>query len=324
MLLSPASQLRDIDNDPNANQQIISPVEAQIGGFVQFKRFGLGAYTRLSQRGICVQADPTGMTCTSILKAQQAQGALVFGFNLWRDQLVFGIGLFIASAEFDVGNTALKYLGVNVGAGALWRPAFLPFRVGLSAGTQTNGTPSDSTATLAGRPAFAGIVAPAHISLGASARFGQGSWRYNRLSLSAMKELPEDFNFANVPHDLEPDDPRPPGRFLVTVQLDFVLPVSNATTMRTFLNGEPPVSTGASLSLVPRAGTEIEALDHLLRLRLGGYIEPALIAGTTVRPHGTFGLELFLIHVLFDWSVSAAADVADRFFSMSLGLGWWS
>jgi hypothetical protein len=323
VLLSPAPDFRDTDNDPNASTQIIAPVEAQIGGLIQFKRFGLGAYTRLSRKGICVQL--TGTTCTSVLEAQAAQGAIVFGFNVWRDQLVFGIGLFLASAEFDVGPTALKYLGANVGGSALWRPAFLPFRIGISGVTQTNGTSGDMTATISGRPAFSGIVAPARISLGASARFGKGSWRYNRVSLSALKELPEDFNVADVPHDLDPDDPRPPGRFLVSVQLDVILPVSGATTLNPFLKDTMPLpAAGASLSLVPRAGTEIEAIDHILRLRAGGYLEPAVLAGTSVRPHGTFGFEVFLIHVLFDWSVAAAGDIANRYFSMSLGLGWWT
>jgi hypothetical protein len=322
VLLSPAPDFRDTDNDPGASTQIIAPVEAQIGGLIQFKRFGLGAYTRFSQKGICVQL--TGSMCTSTLKAQAAQGAIVFGFNVWRDQLVFGAGLYIASAEFDVGPTALKYLGVNVGGGALWRPAFLPFRIGLSGVTQTNGTTSDMTPTIAGRPAFAGIVAPARISLGASARFGKGAWRYNRVSLSALKELPEDYNVAFVPHDLDPDDPRPPGRFLVTVQLDLILPVQGATTLNPFLTGTAPIAAGSTLSLVPRAGTEIEAIDHILRLRLGGYLEPAVLAGTSVRPHGTFGFEVFLLHVLFDWSVAASGDIANRYFSMSLGLGWWT
>jgi hypothetical protein len=324
VLFSPANQARDIDNDPAATQQIIAPVETQLGGYVQFSRFGVGGYARLSQRGICVMSDPLGLSCASTLQAQQATGAIVFGWNLWRDQLVFGAGFTLASAEFDVGNTALKYFGFSVGGGALWRPAFLPFRIGISGVTQTYGKTDNMMQTIAGRPAFAGLIAPARISIGGSVRLGQGAWRYNRLSLSAMKELPESYNVANVPHDLEPDDPRPPGRFLIAAQLDLILPVKNATTMRTFLNGEAPVQTGASLSLVPRLGTETEVVDHILRLRLGTYLEPALIAGTSTRPHATFGFEVFLLHLLFDWSVSAAGDVADRYFSMSLGLGWWS
>jgi hypothetical protein len=100
--------------------------------------------------------------------------------------------------------------------------------------------------------------------------------------------------------------------------------VRNATTLNPFWSGSTPLAAGASLALVPRTGTEFEASDHLLRLRLGGYLEPAVLAGTNVRPHGTFGFEVFLLRVLFDWSVSASADVADRFFSMSLGIGWWT
>lgn len=323
VLLNPVSTMRDVENDPNT-PGTVAPVEGQLGGFVQFKRFGIGAYGRFSTRDICLTAMPCG---NNVLSATAGQAAIVFGFNALRDQLVFGGGFLFATAAFNLAGQAFNYRGIAVAGGALWRPAFWPFRVGISGQTQTNGG-SDfdmmKTPTLAGRPVFKGIVAPARVSFGASARFGEGAWRYNRLSLSALKELPEDFNAAEVPHDLEPDDPRPPGRFLVSLQLDLYLPVSGATTLTTFIQGTAPVAAGDSLALVPRLGTESEAIDHRLRLRVGGYLEPAVVAGSKLRPHGTGGFEVFLLHLLFDWSVSAAVDLAPRYFSMGIGLGWWS
>ena len=117
----------------------------------------------------------------------------------------------------------------------------------------------------------------------------------------------------------------PPGRFLVTVALDLIFPVKQASTINSFLLGsaEPP-AMGEGLYLVPRIGFEAEAFDHRLRLRCGGYLEPPFLAGSQLRPHGTLGFELFLFDILAPWSVSASVDVAARYLSMSFGIGWWT
>jgi hypothetical protein len=319
VLFSPFPSMRDIDNE-GAAPDIVAPVESQFGGLIQFSRFGIGTYFRISRKTYCETAP--------CIDSQAIQGSIVFGFNAWRDQLVFGVGFFLALANFDVNMISYQYRGWNVGGGMLFRPAFLPFRIGAHAVSQVDGArifDPVSVPPLAGRTPFSGVVSPARISIGASARFGQGSWRYNRLSPSALKQLPEDFNFATVPHDLDPDDPRPPGRFLVTASLDVIFPVKGATTFTSFLlNTQPAPAIGEGLYLVPRVGFEAEAIDHRLRLRLGGYLEPPFLEGSQIRPHGTWGFELFLFRLFADWSVSAAMDVANRYLSMSFGIGWWT
>jgi hypothetical protein len=319
VLFSPFPTLRDRDND-GSQGNIVSPVDSQFGGLLQFKRVGLGGYARFSRQSLC-----NGNDC---FVATAALGAFAVGFNALRDQLVFGIGASIAYASFELGGKTYEYRGFSLGGSALWRPLFLPFRIGVHGVTQTLGTPTFDPTTApilpSGRAAWSNVVSPAHLSIGASARFGQGSWRYNRLSPSALKELPDEYNFAEVPHDLDPDDPRPPGRFMVTVQLDVILPVKNATTLSPFLLGTPTLGAGQGLYLVPRLGFEAEAIDHRLRLRIGGYLEPPFVEGSSIRPHGTFGSELFLFNIFADWSVSAAIDVAAHYMSLSFGLGWWS
>ena len=319
VLLAPFPSLRDIDNE-GAAPDIVAPVESQLGGLIQFSRFGIGAYFRGSRRSYC-----TPMPC---LGSQAVQGSVVFGFNALRDQLVFGVGIFLALAAFDVNGVNYEYRGWNLGGSMLWRPTFLPFRIGVHGVSETRGVPLFDPAAVpdlgAGRRPFTGVIAPARLSIGASARFGEGSWRYNRLSPSALKQLPDDYNFATVPHDLDPDDPRPPGRFLATISLDVIFPVKGATTLTPFLLGTTPRPVGESLSLVPRVGFEAEAIDHRLRLRAGGYLEPPFLQGSNVRPHFTFGFELFLVRLLADWSVSASMDVAAGYLAMSFGIGWWS
>jgi hypothetical protein len=52
-------------------------------------------------------------------------------------------------------------------------------------------------------------------------------------------------------------------------------------------------------AISPRLGLESEVVPHYLRLRTGSYYEPALIAGTQSRVHGTGGLDV----KLFKWSL---------------------
>src|SRR5207248_7065406 len=81
-------------------------------------------------------------------------------------------------------------------------------------------------------------------------------------------------------------------RWLFTTQLDIYLPVQNATYATAFLeqnNGAPVLNAGYQVALEPRAAVEKEAVADRLRLRLGGYLEPPLVAtAPPVRPHVTF------------------------------------
>ena len=319
VLFSPVATLRDTDNEgvsPDTN----APVESQIGGLVQFKRFGVGAYFRGQRKSVC--------TVSPCITSTTTAGSVVFGFNAIRDQLVFGVGLNLASANFTVEGKTYDYLGINVAGGMLWRPSFWPFRIGVHGVSETRGNPGFDPMMVApivpGRTVFTGVVSPARLSIGGSMRFGEGSWRYNRLSASALKELPDDYNFANVPHDLDPEDPRPPGRFLATIALDIILPVKGATNLTPLLLGTPASAVGEEWYFVPRLGFEAEAIDHRLRLRAGGYLESPFLKGASSRPHVTGGFEVFLFSLFADWSISASMDYAERYLSMSFGVGWWT
>lgn len=321
LLTSPADGWRDVDNE-GPGQPANFPLDAQFGGLLQIKRIGFGAYFRSTRRNVC---DVPPCTDDTLLRTQTTQGAFVFGISTLQDQLIIGAGLNLARADFGAGPLNFTYLGWGGGGGILVRPHFLPFRIGVSAVTNTVGKPTFALSdglSIAGRALFTEVVTPGRVSVGATYRLGPGSWRYNRLSPPAVRAF-SDLNPAELPHDID-EDPRAPGRLLLSAQVDFIFPVSNATNLSSFLYGTVPPLVGNAVYVVPRTGAEYEVFENRLRARLGGYLEPAFINGQAARPHGTLGFELFLFHLLAPWSVGAAVDIAPRYFSVSVGLGWWN
>ncbi|HXK18184.1 MAG TPA: hypothetical protein VNG33_10300, partial [Polyangiaceae bacterium] len=81
----------------------------------------------------------------------------------------------------------------------------------------------------------------------------------------------------------------------------------------------------------PRVGVESEVVPRHFRLRAGSYYEPARIAGTRSRVHGTggFDVKLFRWNIFgllapFDyWQLSLGADAARLYLNTSLSLGFW-
>jgi len=81
----------------------------------------------------------------------------------------------------------------------------------------------------------------------------------------------------------------------------------------------------------PRLGLESEVVPRHFRLRAGSYYEPARIAGTSSRVHGTGGLDVKLfrwnIFGLLDrfdyWQLSLGADAARLYLNTSLSIGIW-
>jgi hypothetical protein len=81
----------------------------------------------------------------------------------------------------------------------------------------------------------------------------------------------------------------------------------------------------------PRLGVESEVVPQRLRMRAGSYYEPARIAGTRSRVHGTggFDVKLFRWNIFgllgrFDyWQLSLAGDAARLYLNTSLSIGVW-
>lgn len=119
--------------------------------------------------------------------------------------------------------------------------------------------------------------------------------------------------------------PRP-----VRIAADVVFngPVEDGVSLESILDGAPR-TRGATLSVSPHVGVEATLLPERIRARVGAYLEPARVAGSDLRPHGTAGVEvrLFRFDILGiegDVSWEAALDVAPRYFDAGwLGFGFW-
>lgn len=318
LVSTPVPLWRDFEND-GRNQPSTAPAEAQLGVSFQFSRLGIGLFARSSVRTLCTDAE-----CSVRLSTSEVVGGLVFAVALVQDQLIVGLGAHLTQATLSLQrNEAFAYDGKSFGGGVLLRPHHLPFRLGAQLLMAHTGelSRSDGTSTLFGRPVPRGTVSPARLSVGASVRLGEGRHRYNRVSKALIDELPTSTTVF-PPHDELHDVP--PGRVLLVAQVDVYLPVKEPTTTATpFLLGEPPPRAGSEVNAAPRLGVEWEAIDHRLRLRAGTWLEPAFITERGVRVHGSGGAELFVFHLLEDWSVSLSFDFTARYFAAGLGIGFW-
>jgi hypothetical protein len=128
--------------------------------------------------------------------------------------------------------------------------------------------------------------------------------------------------------DAHPDDPGTAAmtKFLITAQLDVFFPVQNAVAMAAFLE-QPTVDAipaGNNVSFELRLGVEKEVISDRLRLRLGGYLEPPINATGFLRPHVTFGGELYLFKLGRQrLSFGLAFDFASRYQNLSVAILTW-
>ena len=128
-----------------------------------------------------------------------------------------------------------------------------------------------------------------------------------------------------IPAEPEPEPPTRGGLLLVA---DLVLtgPAEESLSVQAFLEQRDQPS-GESVSLSPRVGAELEAVQNFLKLRGGSYLEPARVSGGTARLHATGGFEMRLVHI--DWldmtlAWSTMVDWAPRYIRYSIaGLGLW-
>lgn len=311
-LFAPVKSMSDFDNDPshirNGNR-----VEGQLGVMYQFRRFGMGLVFRSSTRNVCLDT-----ACSTSVSSRELLGGLVIGYSWLQEQVVIGAGINLVNANLAAGDSAVDYNGASGGISVLIRPIDQPFRFGASTYLRAAGTPS-STQLVAGREVFSRVVTPTRVSLGGSWRLGPRAELYNLPAPTLRQPALESDEIEALP---DPDG-QPRGPLLLTAQLDLIFPVSHATTIVAFLDNGATVPAGRNFYVVPRIGAEWEFLPYRLRFRGGGWVEPNYVSGTNVRPHVTTGFELKLFHYYWDWSLASAIDLAPRFLSFALGIGFW-
>jgi len=363
---------RDVDNDGVADDS--DGAGLVLGGVtLQYKTFGLGAFTRVRTQSYAALEGAAGGPSIDVTQQQTAlAGAASFG----DDDFMLGFGLYGAQATFDYMGEQWFYGGTGVALDFLFRPRGRPYRIGIAVRPEVEGhwrREGQQNGFVAGRQLFRGVVSPGVLSVGASWRLGRGRENYNNLSPAAMRQAHEDAERRErqaheararrrapalapppvgasqpppdasqpPPPDALPPPPapkprpplfffgrkervEPPGRLLISAQLDLIGSASNAVSLGTFTaqQTEPTFVGGQSL-VQPRVGVEHETLPGWLRTRLGTFIEPSPFPGRTARAHLTGGVELYLFHFWDDWSLNASFDVASRYKDIGLSVGVW-
>jgi hypothetical protein len=246
---------------------------------------------------------------------------LSLAWSGWRDALVIGAGIASRLGTFQwipPGGTATErqasYGAVTYRLGALWRPRGQAWRIGAAL---QSGKTTGITEVIGSLPAGAptSFDFPWELSLGASCWIGPNARRFNEPPPVALAEHPE----WGAGPAWEPVDRAP---LLVSVQLDLVGASPGAVSITSALDGSP-VPSGASLSLVPRAGAEWDWVPDHFRIRGGLYVEPSRTGGSP-RPHGTLGVELRVPFWPWDLQLSGGADLARQFQNVSISIGFWS
>lgn len=312
---------KDLDNDGLADD---APTTLQLLGAVmlQYRNFGLGFSLRNYQVAYCntVHCDPDDLIRVSLIQTALA-GAMAFG----RDDFILGFGIYSAQAVFThKPEEDSRYGDTGIALDMLYRPYGRPYRLGVSVRPEVVGAwrpGAGQVPFLAGRQLYSAVVSPAVLSLGVSWRLGEGAERYNRLSPAARRQMLEGEHFAEVPAEDAPGAPT--GRWLISVQTDFISRVENAVSVHSFTALTEPEKVGVSGMLQPRVGVEHETWPGRLRTRLGAFIEPSPFTDHLPRPHLTGGFELYLFSYLEDWALTTSFDVSRRYSNFGISIGFW-
>jgi len=118
--------------------------------------------------------------------------------------------------------------------------------------------------------------------------------------------------------------------YLLTADLWFNGRVDNAVGVESLLF-QTVQRSGEKITVSPRVGFETEVVPTRMKLRAGTYLEPTRFAQSTLRVHGTLGVDisLFKWNVFglwpddYRWQISAALDVTRKYTSFSVGIGGW-
>jgi hypothetical protein len=267
---------------------------------IQYKFIALGLGFDLQNFLSKIRLDGEGFDRFYTLGLVHIFGALAF--SVWKDQILFGFGIesthaLVGYAELPDNDRipglkdSMGYHGWGFQFGGLWRPEDQDYRVGFAFKPQTFGRPLGGQRELFhDLIPFSEIASPARLSLGGSFTLGNGR-HYNITSPSGWMET-DVKDPTTGKNELSPAMTK----FLFTVQLDVFFPVQNATSVSAFLQQPtvPALVAGNRVSFELRAAVQKEVLMDRLRLWVGGYLEPPMTATGYLRPHVTFGGELYL------------------------------
>jgi hypothetical protein len=279
-----------------------------------FGRLGLGVAIHAHEFRLCL--DPTTSQCpveetfiyTSIVNSASVAYALRDG------ELIVGAQVSTPVATFVLAGveTALPMeTASSLGVGALWRPPGVQWRLGavVRSGASSRLALDDGDEVIANRVMPERIIVPWEVGLGAAYNFGR-----RPINLPLMFGAPGEAasDVKNYPRDDS----------ILTLDVVLVGPSQDAIGLESWLAQEDE-RAGKRATVSIRAGYEHELRADRFRGRLGSYFEPSRFEEGRGRLHLTTGCDVRIFKLVWDWQVTAAIDVAERYSNITAALGFW-
>jgi hypothetical protein len=288
---------------------------------VNYRHLGLGISAEAQRNAASAQDRMQGVDSNFAANFGTVHVNLAYGFL--DGQLLLGAGPRLIGMSFGSGGSSLLSTGgVGYEAGVIVKPIAAQYRLAVAVKSPIDAkVPGDSGDT---------AHVPWEVAFGAAYQFGK---RPLNPPLITAKELARQ----------QTSDGKPSKAAIEQAEHDLFESYLKRQRWYLLVSGELSISEGGGpvgLSgltamdrpvISPRLGVESEVIPHHLRLRAGSYYEPALIAGTRSRVHGTGGFDV----KLFEWSVfglmepfdywqlSIGADAARSYLNTGFSIGFW-
>lgn len=324
----PKNDVYNQGNTANSDQSKTDRSKALFGSvalLVNYRHFGVGISAE-AQRNSATRAQQTQGIDTNFA-ANFGTVHLNMAYGFLDGQLLLGAGPRLIGMSFDRSSSSgvLGTSGVGYEAGVLVKPLRQQFRIAAA-------VKSPVDAHLPTQPGMAENTAhvPWEMAFGFAYQFGPRVFNPRFVSTREVarrdtgREHPTDADLDHAEQELFARyQQRQRWYLLLSSELSIV-------------QGGGPVGLSGQVArdrpvISPRLGLESEVIPHYLRLRAGSYYEPALIAGTQSRVHGTggFAVKLFEWSVFglfspFDyWQLSIAGDGARNYLNTAFSIGIW-
>jgi hypothetical protein len=279
------------------------------GGGAQLATFGILLAWRSWAVALVTTTQSTELGgAAQTIDASASRARFAIAHALAGDEVTIGLaidgGTFSLARGDGIERTTLFELSGSgaLAGGAVWREPYGNWRAGMSASLPVTSSKAqvdcDSCGVLPAR-----VVAPGQVGVGVAYRWGDTPW--NQLVVGDFRD-----------------------ERAVTVAADLIASgwVANGIGLEAFGEGLEQRS-GERIAVSARAGVEWEVTPGKARVRGGVYWEPGRFEGVGGRPHLTLGLEVGGLEFHFlgrhRLRVSLTADLAPRYGTASLSLGFW-
>lgn len=307
--------------DVDQSTALFGSVAAQLN----YKHAGLGISAEAQRNAASGEDRMQGVDTSFSANFGIVHLSLAYGFL--DGQLLLGAGPRFVGMSFDrkSGSGLLSTAGVGYEAGVIVKPIAQQYRIALAVKSPINATIPGDADTLE-----SSVHVPWEVAVGFAYQFGV---RPLNPPLITAKQLARQKVSEGEPTkaDIEAAEDDLYESYLKR-QRRYVL----VSTELSIIQGGGPVGFSGQTAMdrpviSPRLGLESEVIAHHLRLRAGSYYEPALIAGTRSRVHGTGGFDVRLfswsVFGLIDrfdyWQLSVGVDAARSYLNTGFSIGFW-